>query len=224
MAKDILACFGLLSLTFVIVLGVIGVGLFYDQLGLVDLPKQATELLLRPTEPVRIVVEEQGGSRPQWSNPLDALPTATLAQIPTATALPVPPLEPAVYRAEVMFRLKSFSSAMQRWLDLNQRVADEAALLHDAAWQREMEQVLMEVSATGRALAEIGPAPDDYRQIHTLLDQVGQNAAGLRASYLEGMRSGETRHYNEAGENFERIRYYLGEAVQEMIRLGWSLE
>ncbi len=152
------------------------------------------------------------------------LPTSTSPPSPTFTPTPVPPLEPAVYRSEVLLQSRRFGSALEAFIGANDRLRADSALAGDPNWINEMAAALDEVRAAGIALAEVGPPPGEYGVIDSLLDRVAVEAATLRNNYLLGMSSGEPQHLSAASENFDRIREYMAQAVGEMVNAGWPIE
>jgi hypothetical protein len=151
-------------------------------------------------------------------------PTATPTPSPTPTPTPVPPLDPGVYRAEVLLRSRRFGTALDAFRDGNDRLGQNGSLLGDLTWLNEMTAVLDEVRAAGIALAEVGPPPGEYALIDALLDQVAVEAATLRNNYLQGLASGDSGYFAAASGNFDRIRQYMAQAVGEMAKAGWPLE
>jgi hypothetical protein len=235
--KDFLAFLGLMFLTVVILLGVAVVGYLYGFLDLI--PQQMMDttsaLVDRIRGPVEVRVSDAGVGEVTWSNPLEALPTATVWRLPTlpaptATPIPiptqtaVPPMDPALYRTEVTLQLKQYVGALERWLEANRQVGADNALLRDQTWRSNMLAVLDEIAAGGRAMAAIGPPPVEYQGVHMLLVQIGQSSEQLRASYSRALESGAPLDFRQAGDEFTRIKAYLTEAVTAMVALGWTIE
>jgi len=143
---------------------------------------------------------------------------------PTFTPTPVPPLDPAVYRSEVLLQSRRFGTALEAFIDANDRLRADGALAGDINWINEMTAALDEVRAAGIALAEVGPPPGEYATIDALLDRVAVEAATLRNNYLLGLSTGDPQHLGAASENFERIRDGMAQAVGEMVKAGWPIE
>lgn len=226
MAKDILAFFGLLFLTLLVVIAVAVIGYYYDALGLVDLPEVVPTTMAGVLGTREITLVAIGIGEPEWSNPLDALPSATWepTAIPQPTATPVRPLEPAEYRTEVILHLKDFVSALERWLDTNKRLGQDNSLLDDPAWRSEMTALLIEIGDSGRAMAEVGPAPSEYEGIARLLQRVRESSDAMQANYGRALDTRSPDDFLKAADDFERIKAYLTEVVAAMVAHGWSLE
>jgi hypothetical protein len=228
MAKDILAFFGMIFLIILIVVGVSALAIFYDRIGIISLPQGMKELVDAYTPSSgTVTVREIGVGKAEWSNPLDAIPTATMTMTPVPTATQVPPLAPEVYQTDVLLYMKSFVSALERWLDLNEALTRDNSLLSDAGWQTGMRLALENVSETSRALASVGPAPEEYKRIDQWLDRVDQEAQGMRASYLMAIENQadletSTKQFTAASSHFVRIKEYLFQAVDGMIAAGWT--
>ncbi|NLG96842.1 MAG: hypothetical protein GX491_05735 [Chloroflexi bacterium] len=244
MAKNILAFFGLVFLTLVIVAGVYLVGYFYDSVGLINLPDEVTGQLDRFVSTPEVTIRASDSGSPQWVNPLEdpmrASPTpwptftvpfesaVTTTPLPTPTtaptATPVPPLDPRVYQTDTIIGVKRFASALEAWLDVNEKLADNRELLNDAQWRGEIAASLAEVSAAGQSLAAIGPPPEEYRGLDTLFDRLAEESYTLEANYHRALETADPDDFATVGETFYAIREYLTQAVNEMITMGWSLE
>lgn len=226
MARDFLAFLGLVFLILLIGAGLLVVGYYYDALGLVDLPEAVPTNLARVLGPREVTVEAITIGTAEWRNPLADLPTATWS--PTETPQPSPttvqPLDPAEYRTEVILQLKAFTKALEGWLEANRQLGRDNALLDDAGWRSEMAARLDAISATGQAMALVGPAPAEYAGIARLLGRVSAAADALRADYLRAMDTRTAEDFRKAGEDFERIKAYLQEAVQAMLDEDWVIE
>lgn len=237
---------GLFILTVLVVLGVLLLGLFYDRLGIITLPEEVKAVTAWRPEPITIRVESQPrDGEPAWSNPLEALPvdelpvwtdvvqsttvpspdpTPSPTETPWPTATPIPPLDPAVYRTEVMLRLKSLAEQLERWLEMNDRLSQDWSLLDDPSWQAEMVTALRNIQTTGRLLGEVTPEPPEYAGIQSLLAQVGGEAEGLSYNYALAMQTRDSAYFTAAGDRFKRLKAYLTEAVAAMLDAGWDIQ
>lgn len=247
MAKNVLAFFGLVFLTLVVVAGVYLVGYFYDSVGIINLPDEVTGQLDRLATTPEVTTEVVDSGSPQWVNPLEdptrALPasptpwptftvpfepavTSTPLPTPTTapTSTPVPPLDPLVYQTETIIGVKRFASALEAWLDVNERLADNRELLNDTQWRGEIAAALAEVSAAGQSLAAIGPPPEEYRGLDSLFDRLAEESYILESNYHRALETADPNDFATVGENFFAIREYLTQIVNEMITMGWSLE
>lgn len=224
MAKNILAFFGLLFLTLIIVIGVWVVGVTYDRMGFVSLPKALIETPLSLLTPAPPTIAVQGMGDATWTNPLDALPIASVTAAPAPTSTPLPPMDPAAYRSEVMARMRAFADAMKRWLDANNALAKNNALLKDANWTNNMQVILEDVDSSGRALANVGPAPEEYQAISGWLQKIGPEADEMKVKYQAGMANGDSQAFADASSHFTAIKDDLTQAVNEMIKAGWTLQ
>lgn len=245
MVKNILAFFGLLFLCLVILVGVGSLGLFYDSVDLLAIPKQilaqvwpedwalvsdavtvsAVDGIGQPQEaafPAGVMMEAE------WSNPLDLLPAASPTPMPTATPLPtatpIPPLDPLVYRTETLIRLKEFVRALEGWLAVNDRAALEPGLVEDAGWQGEMTSALRAVVEKSHALAAVGPAPSEYSALDALFDSILHESEQMQWNIEQGLANRDPALWTAAGEGFARIKEYLAQAAGAMLEAGWSLE
>lgn len=235
MAKDILAFFGLLFLTLLIVIGVGMVGYFYDDLGILSVSERIREEVDRWTGTGEVVVRDFDIGEIEWSNPLDDLPglpdLSAAAEVPALvpTATPVPPLKPGVYRVEAVLRLKEFVATIEHWLAVNKEVASDATLVDDPGWQNKAQKAIDETLLTARVLDEIGPPPAGYETVDEWLARVYQETQILHGAYSRGLAqqargTSGSEHFRSAGESFTRVKEYLAGAVEEMLALGWSLE
>lgn len=235
LVKDFLAFVGMMFLTAFVVVAVGLLAVFYQNIGMVSLPEgvlpkdiQLPQLSLDPPaqsfqgEPT--IFANPGIGHAEWSNPLDALPTAT--EVPTAipTATPVPPLSPEVYQAQAIARMKDFAAAMQTWVDANDRLSRDSTLKDDMNWKAEMEVDLQNISATAQSLAAVGPAPAEYEDIYNGLQRVNNDAQALSQSYQAALDSGSSKDYIAAGEAFKRVKDNLTHAVEQMVTLGWTFQ
>lgn len=230
MAKDILAFFGLIFLTLLVLIGVALFALFENSVGIISIPDGLDSFIKTPLSlltPAPVVVNvdkvDQIG-KAEWTNPLDALPEPTITPIPQPTATPVPAMEPAAYRKEVIARMKRFAEALQHWLDQNNKLAQDKTLLQDPTWVRETGASLDEIRLTGKALAGVGPAPADYREVDGWIRRVGPEAAGLSTNFSDAIQSNDSKKFTAAGENFNQIKEDLSQAVNAMLAAGWSIE
>lgn len=236
MAKNILAFFGMIFLTLLIIVGVWMMGYLYDALGLVSLPEDFSLARLYQPGEITVVASDHGLEKGTWSNPLEFLPIVSTTPLPVAAATdlpaptplatetPVPPLDPLVYQAEVTVRLRQFVDALELWLEVNEKLVLDNSLIQDGNWRNQMELALANVASAGRALAGVGPAPAAYESIDALLDRVQIEAEGLQQNYRQALISGDPRYFSAAGDHFSRIKEYLKQAVEAMLALGWSLE
>jgi hypothetical protein len=219
-------------------LGLMLVYSFYDLSGIVSQPLiiNGTPLSLPgrfggvetggPPDLGAVETLASGAAKIEVVNPLDPQILSTLfpTPVPTMTPTPVPPLDPLVYRTEVMIRAKNFGSALEAFLNANERLSENNALLDDPTWRTEMGAILDQLGSTGKGLAEVGPPPDEYQAIDALLKRVGTEAEGLRSNYSQALETGDTRFFTAAGENFNHIKEYLYAALEEMARAGWPAE
>jgi hypothetical protein len=226
MAKDFLAFLGLVFLILLVGISLVVVGYYYDALGLVDMPEVVPTTLARVLGPSEETLAVVGIGTAEWRNPMEDLPRATWApsQTPQPTATPVLPLDPAEYRTEVLLSLRDFTAALEGWLDANRRLGQDNTLLENAAWRAEMSELLDEIREDGEMLGTIGPAPAEYQSIARLLGRLSTAAGALSFDYRRAMDTGDPKDFLKAGEDFERIKAYLGEAVQAMVIAGWSIE
>lgn len=252
MAKNILAFFGLMFLTLLVVAGVGLMGYIYDSVGIVELPEEVGIIsdqvgILSDkviTIPDRLRQANAGGtptitvfdgmSEPQWENPLDLLPVATETPfitntpraIPTAipTATPIPPMEPSMYRADTIDRLRVFADTLERWLDHNKKMGGDMAVKNDPQWQSEMRLLLDDIVYTGYALAEVGPPPAEYETVDAWMARIPEQAESLRESYLRALETDDPAAFRKAGEDFNELRSTLTNAAAEMVNLGWVID
>lgn len=236
MAQRLFSFIGLLILTVLIILAVLFMGLFYDQLGIITMPEAVKAALTWHPQPVTVRVESQPVGTAVWSNPLDELPVWTAEALPTLsptpvptetpwpTPTPIPPLDPFVYQTEVMLRLKDVAAALEHWLDLNKELANNWALLDDPAWQATMYTVLGKIQTSAQALGEVTPAPVEYASIQALLEQTGIEAQALSDHYAQAMWTQDKAQFTAAGDSFTRMKTYLAEAVAAMLDAGWKIE
>jgi hypothetical protein len=232
MAKNILAFFGMVFLTILVLVGVGMMGYLYDALGLVALPKDFSLAALYQPEEITVVAAENGLEKGVWSNPLEMLPVVSTTPMHTATSVPtflptetpIPPLDPLVYRAEITIRLKQFVAALELWLEVNEKLVLDNSLISDATWRNAMDLALVNVASTSRAMAGVGPAPAGYEAIDTLLDRVYTESVGLQQNYQQALVNGGASYFAAAGENFSRLKAYLTEAVEAMLTMGWTME
>lgn len=252
MAKNILAFFGLMFLTLLVVAGVGLMGYIYDSVGIVELPEEVgiiseqvgilSDKVITIPERLRVANTRgeptiqvfDGMSEPQWENPLDLLPVASATPfitntpravaIPTATATPVPPMEPSMYRADTLDRLRIFADTLERWLALNKQMGGDMEIKNDPQWQAEMRVLLDEVVISGYSLAEVGPPPAEYETIDQWMGRLPQQVESLRGSYLRALETDDPAAFRKAGEDFNEIRNTLTNAAAVMVDLGWTLE
>jgi hypothetical protein len=238
--KNLLAFFGLVFLSLVTLLGVAALGYFFDWAGMMRLPQQApalgeiadraSTLQAHAVRPQAVTVQAVGVGNAQWSNPLDIIPAATATNTPThtptpfPTATPIPPLEPAVYRAETLARLKELATWLERWLETNDRLATDPALMQDPAWRDQAAVALANAAEAGQALADVGPPPPEYLGVDSLLDLVKAELDGLRDQYGMALEYGSAEAFQTAADHFQRLKIYLTQAAEEMVRLGWTIE
>lgn len=230
MAKNILAFFGLVFLTLIIVVGVVVMGYLYDSFGLVALPGPLKEPLAKIPQSITVIASDRAFDTVEWSNPLDLIPSATEipqpepVEVPTPTSTPIPPMDPTVYRSEVIIRLKRFVGALETWMQLNDRLAANRDLLTDPAWRNDAGTALDRAAAESIGLAEVGPPPAEYQGIAELLKRVSVNTIGLRDQYRHALDTGNTDSFKAAGEHFSQLKAYLTQAVDAMVSAGWSLK
>lgn len=225
MLKNCLAMIGILFIAILAAVGVFLLVAFYDLSGTVPIP----DITLRAP----VVIGDEAGVTPEIEvsggeatilerlNPLDLDPPA----LPTLTPEPttVPPLDPEVYRAEVMVRLENFVTALERWMAANEALGQDSALLDDPAWRNEMVAILDSVSETAWALSQVDPPPPEYAAIDEWLKRLGPEADGLRESYLTALDTRDEAAFTTAADHFARIKEYLEAAVGEMLAANWPL-
>jgi hypothetical protein len=222
--KSLLEFFGFMLFAMLALMGVVLILVYFD---LTNLDAQTITINGTPLIPSELGAEETLVNSPpkvEWTNPLEAQPLPTLTIVPPATPTPLPPLDPIVYRTEVLVRARSFATALDSFIAANDRFAQDNTLVNDTAWRAEMSAILEQVSLTGRALSEIGPPPIEYQTIDALLKRVGPEAQGLQENYTQAMETGDPQYFNAASENFIRIREYLYQAFEEMAKAGWPME
>lgn len=232
MLKNVFAFLGLTFITLLIVVSVAGLGVFYDRIGLVSLPENLPSLaqLLPQQGEVRVQVAGTGVDRVEWSNPLDALPRAsatlppTPTPVPTVLPTPLPPLDPLTYRAETMAALRQLAANLAVWMDANNRLASDPALLGQPEWRAQTQQALDQASAAAWTLAQVGPPPAEYAAIDGLLDQIVVQVDGLRSGYLLGITASDPAQLQAAGETFVQLRDTLTLTAALMAQSGWSVE
>ena len=230
MLKNFFAFIGFAVITLLVVVSVLALGLFYDQIGLVELPRELPSLAeLAPGE-VRVQVQNPGVGKTTWTNPLDLLPLAsatlppTTTPIPTALPTPVPPLDPLIYRAQTMSALRQFAADLELWMDANNRFAQDGSLLQQVAWRTQVQQALDQSAASAWTLAQVGPAPNEYAAIDSMLELIYSETETLRANYVQGITYADASAFQAAGESFERLREYIRQAATAMGQAGWSVE
>ena len=224
MVKNILAFFGLLFLTLILLAGILVLGVFYGRLGFVSLPKGLIETPMSLLTPGPISVEVNGVGKAEWTNPLDALPIVTEIATTSPTATPTPPMDPEVYQAEVLSKMKAFADAVNRWLEANNQLAQDNSLMQDATWSANMQVTLADVAACGKALGEIGPAPEAYQAIDGWLKKIPPEADGLKEHYQKALETRDAQSFVDASSNFNAIKEDLTQAVNAMIQAGWTLQ
>jgi hypothetical protein len=218
-------CLTFLGLVILILLVALGVILALTFLDIDPLASQPLTINGTPVFPADLDALETLVSREpriEWSNPLEDEPLPTL--LPDDTPTPIPPLDPAVYRTEVMLQAENFGMALQAFLVANEMLAENETLLEDATWRENSLALLEQVYASGWALASVGPAPVEYQAIDAWLKRVGPEVEGLRENYLAGLETRETRFFTAASDNLARIREYLLQALEEMAKAGWPVE
>ncbi|HEX7976593.1 MAG TPA: hypothetical protein VF498_19435 [Anaerolineales bacterium] len=166
------------------------------------------------------------GVQIERSNPLlgQPMPTPFITPAPTLTPTPLPPLDPVVYRTEVNLRAREYGAALQAFINANDQLAKNNALLLDPAWQNQVAPILDQVADSGQALASVGPAPAEYGIIDTWLKRVGPESDGLRQNYRQALDSGDIKALRAAGDNFIRITEDLRQAQVEMVKAGWPMQ
>ena len=220
--NNCLAFLGLVILILLAALGVILALTFLDVGSLASQPLTVNGTPLIPEDLDALETLVSRGPQIEWSNPLEDEPLPTL--LPADTPTPVPPLDPDVYRTEVMLQANHFGSALQAFLEANELLAQNENLLDDPTWRENMRGLVEQVHATGWALASVELAPAEYQAIDVWLKRVGPEVEGLRENYLAGIDTGETRFFTAASDNLERIREYLLKALEETARAGWPAE
>jgi hypothetical protein len=228
----------LLGLIFFSLLAVLGMLLtisFLDLTGQNPQPVLINGTPLSPPDlgPVKTLLSS-GGTIIQRTNPLEPEVTAhppesdlpTMPPLPTLllTPTPVPPLDPIIYRVQVMQRLKDFSTALNALLSANDQLAQNNTLLEDPTWRKQTGALLEEVSISGQTLSAVGPPPPEYAAIDDWLNRVGSEAAALQANYQQGMDGGDMRSFAAAGNNLTNIKEYLSQSVAEMAKAGWPMQ
>lgn len=218
-------CLGILGLVVLVLLVTLGVILALTFLNIDPLSPQTLTINGTPVIPPDLNALETlvgSGPRIEWSNPLEDEPLPTFR--PPETLTPIPPMDPVVYRTEVMLQSENFGSDLQAFLAQNEILAENENLLDDPAWKENMQGIIEQVYASGWALASVGPAPVEYQAIDTWLKRVGPEVEGLRENYLAGLETKETTFFTAASDNLARIREYLLQALAEMARAGWPVE
>ncbi len=233
MAKNILAFLGMVFLVLLIGGSVLLMGNIYDSIGLVSLPDgltHAPQELLKSIKSDDVTVTSSGTGKVEWSNPLNLLPQATPTFVPTPTEIPIPtptpipPLSESEYRGQVMANLRTFASAIEHWMTSNNQLTSAESLMSDPTWREEALASLDQVAASAQALAQVGPAPESYTAIDTLLEQTSAQARGLAENYRTGVQNGDVDHLTAAGDNFAQMKDTLTQAVAQMVAAGWSVE
>lgn len=235
MIKNFFAFIGFAVITIFIVASVSALGLFYDSLGLVTLPKELpglsklAELAPRVGE-VTVSAQDGSAGKVTWTNPLDLLPAAsptlppTPTPYPTVVPTPVPPMEPALYRAQTMASLRQLAADLELWMEANNRMAHDASLLQQPDWRAQVQQALDSSAASAWTLANIGPPPPEYSAIDGMLDMIYNEVEGLRANYIQGATTGSAASFEAAGQSFGRLSDYLTQTAGMMAQSGWAVE
>ncbi len=233
MAKNILSFFGMLFLVVLIGGSVMLMGNIYNSIGLVSLPegvKGAPHRLLDTLNNQQVQVTASSAGKVEWSNPLDLLPKATPTfkptptEIPTPTTTPIPALSESEYRGQVMANLKAFASSVERWLNTNNQLTNDASLMNKADWQQEAFASLDQVASSAQFLAQVGPPPPVYIGIDALLDQVNEQAKLMTQNYRIGVQNQDLESLSAAGDAFSQLKNTLTQSVEQMIAAGWSVE
>lgn len=233
MAKDVLAFFGLVFLTLIVIAGVLGIGIFYDLLGFVSIPYDVLKTPISLPQSVTLEIKDNESGeihRLEWSNPLVMLPYATVTPMPTNTPIPtqppteIPRMQAPMYRSEVILDLKSFVNALEVWLDVNDRLAGDNSLKDDPTWRNDAKSALENMRSAAWSLSAVGPAPQEYEEIDALLYQVYLEADGLYKDYSQAVDSGDNNSFYAASEHFTRLKEFLSQAVKEMLNSGWTIE
>ncbi len=247
MVKNFFAFLGFMFVTLFIVAVAVGVGVFYDWAGIIQMPDSARLALKdiagvfepHPTSTPRIIVAGQG-SAPEITNLVNSIfeattvptptdtetpePTATPTPEPTFTPTPIPPLDPQVYQELSMSRLKDFASALDRWMAVNGQLGQNSSLLNDPAWKQQAQADIEDIQNTAHALAAVGPAPEQYRSIAGWFDRVQSGADALVSSYSSALQSGDPGQFTAASHAFDQIKEDLSQAVAAMQAAGWNLK
>lgn len=239
MIKKIFAFFWSVFLILILSLSVVGIGLFYNQLGLISLPAiQLPQVDLAewlPDRSAEIKVRVSGDATPEINNLLapaatftpffapTELPIELPTSIPTVPPTPIPPLDPAVYRAEAGIRLKNYADVLQQWLTMNEQVSQNGNVFNDPQWQASMRALLQSAASSGQSLASVDPAPAEYQGIDAMFKRVGAETQSLQNNYLRALNGGTANDLKAAGDNFTRIKEYLTQAAAEMMSLGWQV-
>ncbi len=235
MIKNFFAFIGFAVITVLIVASVSALGLFYDSLGLVTLPKQLPALsklaeLAPGVGEVTVSVQDGSAGKVTWTNPLDLLPAAsptlppTPTPYPTVAPTPVPPMDPALYRAQTMASLRQLAADLELWMEANNRMAHDASLLQQPDWRAQVQQALDSSAASAWTLANIGPPPPEYSAIDGMLDMVYNEVEGLRANYNQGVATGSVASFEAAAQNFSRLSDALTQVAGMMAQSGWAVE
>lgn len=231
--KNCLAMWGLVFLGLLAVAGIVLVATFaeYTRPGGAWVRADDWPVITAMPEAVATLAS---GSKAIWSNPLDSLPLPDLFSglTPTSPAVrpestPTPtrtPLDPVVYRSEVLIRLKGFAVPLEAFVNANERLARDNQLLDDPAWRAEMVAILEGVASAGRALSAAGPPPPEYANIDAWLERIPPEAEDLRANYLLAIEQHRLRDFEAAAENFGHIRSYLYQVLLEAGEAGWEID
>ncbi len=231
MLKNIFAFIGFAVITLIILVSVMGLGYFYDSIGLVNLPDGFPALSdLLPDDAVTVQPADPRPGKVAWTNPLTLLPSATATLPPTATPVPtvipspIPPLDPLLYRAHTMTALRELAANLELWMDANNRLSHDGSLLGQPDWRAQAQGALDRSAASAWSLAQVGPPPPEYAGIDALLDAIYAEVETLRGSYAQGIASGDPAVFRAAGESFERLRGLLTETAASMAQQGWAVE
>mgnify|MGYP001297437410 CR=1 FL=1 len=116
---------------------------------------------------------------------------------------------------ETMSALRQFAADLELWMDANNRFAQDGSLLQQVAWRTQVQQALDQSAASAWTLAQVGPAPNEYAAIDSMLELIYSETQTLRANFhahfferfdLGKQRFGVDDH--AVAENGNRLRVY----------------
>jgi hypothetical protein len=166
----------------------------------------------------------QEGDAPEIDLIITPFGTPEILNIATPVLLPSPtPLADAVaYRTRVLIRLQQFASALEAFMQANERLQGDPRLIGAPEWRSEIQAALDEMVISAHSLSGFSAVPPEYAAIAAWLDQVGPEAENLRLNYTQGVQSGDQALLAAAGENLNRISELVRGAQVEMAAAGWQ--
>jgi hypothetical protein len=236
--KNCLAVFGMLFLLVFVVSAVLLAPVYLPVLqesglvaGLLDILAGPGEVLVggtpaAPGQPQAAPPLPGGQSSPTVTNlvepPSLPLPTAQPTRLPpTPTPTPTPIPVPEEYRTRVMIRARHFSTALDIFLNINQRLDGDPNLLEDRAWRSEVTAALDEFVLAALAMGAVEPVPPEYAQVDEWLDRAGAEARILRDHYRAGIETGNRQYFEAVAASLNKIVEHMAQAQQAMIAAGW---